>query len=212
MKCFGISLILIFISFQVYAEDQSKITTEFSTPRINTTVIPWEMWVILKPTATDNDKKRIISKFGPLISYPNVMKSELCIKVKSSLTVEGVIKLAKEDPAISRADSSNNCCVGPDGTAQKIPEEIATPGAKKDLFTGGTFVPGVVLVKLKPNLLVENQISVFSGLGVACRLKFVKDMFLLHITNGMSVQEVIKKLKNEPSVKNAEPNYVGKGQ
>jgi hypothetical protein len=73
------------------------------------------------------------------------------------------------------------------------------------------YVPDEVLVKFNPDTNPETIARIQAELKLETVRKFRSpSLFLMKITDGASVEVIIKQLKTYPSVKYAEPNYVVK--
>lgn len=81
-------------------------------------------------------------------------------------------------------------------------------------FAGGfDYVPGQVLVKFKEGVGPAKRAQLQAGAGVRRALKALgpkgkKDVHLLQLEAGVSVDKAVKKLRSSSDVVSAEPNYI----
>ncbi|MBC8393072.1 MAG: hypothetical protein H8E17_10965 [Deltaproteobacteria bacterium] len=75
----------------------------------------------------------------------------------------------------------------------------------------GTYIPGQILVKFKDNTLKEiiNKIQKNHHLQTI-RVVSPPNLYLMEITDGTSVERVIRELKKYDALEYAEPNYIRK--
>ncbi|HJT23580.1 MAG TPA: S8 family serine peptidase, partial [bacterium] len=70
------------------------------------------------------------------------------------------------------------------------------------------YVAGEVLVELKPNISPADKNRVATALGKSHSLHFRQDILQVKITNGLTVEQAVSKMKMDPAVLVAEPNYL----
>jgi len=74
--------------------------------------------------------------------------------------------------------------------------------------TGANYVSDEFLVELKPGFSRADRARVGSALGAAQALRARPDILRVKMTHGLSVEEAIRKIKQDPAVAVAEPNYL----
>jgi len=73
--------------------------------------------------------------------------------------------------------------------------------------TGDDYVPGEILVQLKAASSASDQTRAGSALGRFQSFRFRPDILRIQITNGLSVEDAIGRIKKDPAVLQAQPNY-----
>ena len=76
---------------------------------------------------------------------------------------------------------------------------------------GDTYIPGQILVKFKDNTLKQtiNEIQKYHHLQTI-QVVSSPNLYLMKITDGTSVERVIRELKKYDALEYAEPNYIRK--
>jgi hypothetical protein len=73
----------------------------------------------------------------------------------------------------------------------------------------GEYVPGEIFVKFKDDTETETVREISSRLQLkAVRVITGETLYLMTINDGVSVETVIKRLREYPEVEHSEPNYV----
>ncbi len=74
--------------------------------------------------------------------------------------------------------------------------------------TNSQYVAGEILVELKPGLSAGERERVSSANGKAHPFHFRADLLRIKIPSGLSVEEALARIKNDPAVLLAQPNYL----
>ena len=69
------------------------------------------------------------------------------------------------------------------------------------------YVPGEIAIKFKKEATEAEKNGVLFLVGQAQRSQLKPEWYIIKITNGMSVEDAVKKMKKQPAVATAEPRY-----
>ncbi len=81
------------------------------------------------------------------------------------------------------------------------------PAAKKSVKKKKIYVPGEIAIKFKKEASEADKNGVLFLVGQAEQSKLKPEWYIIKITNGMSVEDAVKKMKKQPAVATAEPRY-----
>src|SRR5690242_18946450 len=87
---------------------------------------------------------------------------------------------------------------------------VSTSPASAGLSTlndADTYVPGEILVQLKPGIAPGEETRVLSNLGSSRTLYGRRDLFQVKMNQRFTVEAAVEKVRKDPAVQWAQPNY-----
>lgn len=124
------------------------------------------------------------------------------------LLLATIVLSAVSSAPLPSAQSENPATLAPDaglggGPAHRAPAATLPSGSREP-----ETVPGEAIVKLRPRLTKAQKDRVKDRVGGTSRRKFRSGAEHWRLEKGLSVEEAIERLRRDPDVEYAEPNYV----
>ena len=191
--------------------DPALVNPEFKEPfpRNGIHYVPGFILVKFNLSFGDDRIDAVIAKIGSIRCYWSRNKT-YSVLLRKDLTVEKAIAAVKDGPFVAEAGPFYEYSPFLNPVQTHSPTPTPSPAVPRHHNSGIVNLPGQIVIQFKPNVTKKEAKRIIEKFGSILEydnfnFDSFKDAYVVYISNGMSVEDVIRKLESEPGVKKAEP-------